>query len=338
MPDRDAKQSTTVAAQFLAWLAEHGRDLHSASQHDIDTWFADGPSTRKHARRFLSWARQERLLRGIEVPTRPPDNGPVMGPRERLQHLRRLLEDADLHIGHRVLGVFVLLFGQPLSTIVRLPRSAVSVAGEQVSLTLGEQALVLSPAVAELMITFLDDPRFRGNTAANKDSPWLFPGTQPGRPMHVYSAHQILKDAGIPARSARAGAWFELVRRAPPAVLADALGVTANTAMRYRPWPAPTTRVTPTSAPAADLRFRQVRSWDHCRCRQPTTSIRSCPNGAAGSCRMLRQRRELVRGLGLSSRRRYDSYAVSGSCFDGLPRDRRTVLRVQTNDSQTVQR
>jgi hypothetical protein len=51
--------------------------------------------------------------------------------------------------------------------------------------------------------------------------------------MHVYSAHQILKDAGIPARSARAGAWFDLVRTAPPAVLAVALGVTANTAMRY---------------------------------------------------------------------------------------------------------
>lgn len=107
----------------------------------------------------------------------------------------------------RDLAVFVLLFGQPLSTVVRLPRSAVTLLGEQVNLALGDQTLVLPPAVAELMITFLGDPRFRGNTAANKNSLWLFPGEQPGQPMHVHSAHQVLKDAGIPARPARAGTW-----------------------------------------------------------------------------------------------------------------------------------
>jgi hypothetical protein len=43
----------------------------------------------------------------------------------------------------------------------------------------------------------------------------------------------MLDDIGVPARPARASAWLQLVREAPPAILADALGVTANTAVRY---------------------------------------------------------------------------------------------------------
>lgn len=43
----------------------------------------------------------------------------------------------------------------------------------------------------------------------------------------------MLHDAGIPTLGARTGAWRQLVREAPPAILAEALGITANTAMRY---------------------------------------------------------------------------------------------------------
>jgi hypothetical protein len=229
----NAKQSTTVGIQFLVWLAAHGRDLHTASQQDIDAWFAAGPSTRKHATRLISWAKDQRILRGVQIPPRPTGNGEVMGPQERLGHLRRVLQEDQLHIVQRVIAVLVLLFGQPLSKIVRLRRNAVTIDGDQVKLTLGDEALLLPPPVAELMTTFIDDPRFRRNTAANHDSPWLFPGTQPGRPLHVYSAHGMLKTAGIPARAARAGTWLDLVRTAPPSILADALGIHANTAMRY---------------------------------------------------------------------------------------------------------
>ena len=63
-------------------------------------------------------------------------------------------------------------------------------------------------------------------TAANRASPWLFPGQLAGE--HL-SYHQL----GIPARASRLAAWRELVRQAPPAVLADALGVSAGTAMRH---------------------------------------------------------------------------------------------------------
>ncbi len=43
----------------------------------------------------------------------------------------------------------------------------------------------------------------------------------------------MLHQLGIPARASRLAAWRELARQAPPAVLADALGVSAGTAMRH---------------------------------------------------------------------------------------------------------
>jgi hypothetical protein len=229
----NAKQSMTVGIQFIAWLAARDRDLSSASQQDIDAWFAGGPSTRKHARRFISWASEQRMLPQLELPAPTARAGDVMGTRERLEHLRRVLLHDDLPVAHRVVAVLVLLHGQPLTKIVRLRRDAVTVDGDRVELGLGHDALLLPPPAATLMKAFLEDPRFRHNTAANPDSPWLFPGTNPGQPLHIFTAQGMLKAAGIPARAARAGAWLDLVRQAPPAVLADMLGIGANTAMRY---------------------------------------------------------------------------------------------------------
>ncbi|MFF8592087.1 hypothetical protein ACF061_11675 [Streptomyces sp. NPDC015220] len=47
------------------------------------------------------------------------------------------------------------------------------------------------------------------------------------------SVATILRETGIPAMATRSRAWIQMVREAPPAVLADALGVSPKTAMRY---------------------------------------------------------------------------------------------------------
>ena len=41
----NTKQSTTVAINFLIWLAEHATTLEEAGQADLDRWLATGPST-----------------------------------------------------------------------------------------------------------------------------------------------------------------------------------------------------------------------------------------------------------------------------------------------------
>jgi hypothetical protein len=43
----------------------------------------------------------------------------------------------------------------------------------------------------------------------------------------------ILRAIGIRPLAARSRAWLQMVREAPPSVLANALGISAATAMRY---------------------------------------------------------------------------------------------------------
>lgn len=229
----NAKQSTTVAIAFLAWLDQRGAALEIVTQHDLDAWFATGPSTRKHAVRFLYWAQDQRLLRNVQVRAPSTGNGPALGPTQRLEHLRRVLLDRAMQPAHRLVAVLVLLFGQSLSKIVRLTLDDVIVNDDRVLLRLGGDGVELPEPVAALVTAFLADPRYRRNTAANRDARWLFPGIKPGQPLHLQSARRMLHQAGIPPLAARTGTWLQLVREAPPAVLADALGVNANTVMRY---------------------------------------------------------------------------------------------------------
>jgi hypothetical protein len=55
----------------------------------------------------------------------------------------------------------------------------------------------------------------------------------PGRAMHVSHVAKTLHDLGILAGAARIGTWLQIVRQAPPSILANALGISPETAMRH---------------------------------------------------------------------------------------------------------
>ncbi|MDP9317774.1 MAG: hypothetical protein M3O94_01625 [Actinomycetota bacterium] len=229
----NAKQSTTVATGFLSWLGERGTALAELTQHDIDAWFASGPTTRKHAVRFLYWSREQRLIGNLDIPVPQPGNTKALGTRERLQHLRRILTDDTIPPAPRLIGALVLLFGVSLAQITTLTLDDIVENTDGLRLRLGTEPVLLPEPIASLLRAFLADPRYRRNTATNRHSQWLFPGHRPGKSLHLNSVRLMLEGIGIPPRAARAAAWLQLVREAPPAVLAEALGVTANTAMRY---------------------------------------------------------------------------------------------------------
>jgi hypothetical protein len=86
----------------------------------------------------------------------------------------------------------------------------------------------------------LADPRYRHNTAARTSTHWTLTRLMPGRAMHVSRAAKALRDIGIPPGAARTGTWLQLVREAPPSVLANALGISPETAMRHASPPART--------------------------------------------------------------------------------------------------
>ncbi len=226
-----AKQSTTVATQFLAWLAERGRSLPECTQHDIDAWLAGGTSTRGHVARFLSWAADQRIVQQLAI--RPPARpGRGISDAERLAHLRDLLQHDHLPLAFRIAGALILLFGQPIRRIVALRTEHVQVDSTSVRVLLGGDWIEVPEPLAELLRQHLHH-RDNTNTAANPDSPWLFPGRMPGKSLTQQAVVDRLRQAGIHALTARTGTWLQLVREAPPSVLADALGTSPKTAMRY---------------------------------------------------------------------------------------------------------
>ena len=180
-PYQRAKQRLTVAIAFLAWLADRGRHLGECTQHDLDAWFGTGPTTRRHVITFLSWARQQRIIRDVEVPVISTAGAEACppGPDARLAAIQRLLLDETLAPGDRLAGCLVALYGQQVSTVAVLRTTDTSCAAGATRLKLGADWLDVPEPVATVLRQHL---RHRANmtTAANPASSWLFPGQLAG--------------------------------------------------------------------------------------------------------------------------------------------------------------
>lgn len=228
-----AKQRITVAIQFLEWLDRRDVDLPNCTQHDIDAWLGSGPTTRWNSTPFLNWARKQRLLRGIAIPPRTIRTSPTIGNNERTQHLRAVLLHDELPMHYRLIAAFVLLSGQSLSRIVSLTRDHVDVSGPATRLLLADDDWIdLPEPIATLLRSYLVGG-WNTRTAANAGTKWLFPGGMPGQHLHIHRASDALRTAGIPVLAARNSTWLQLVREAPPAVLARTLGISPRTAMQH---------------------------------------------------------------------------------------------------------
>jgi hypothetical protein len=150
----------------------------------------------------------------------------------QLAAIRRLLLDETLAPGDRIAGCLVTLYGQQASTIAALRTADISCDGDAVRLKLGADWLDVPEPVATLLRQHLHN-RSNMTTAANPASSWLFPGQFAGEHRSYRRLVRVLHQLGIPARASRLAAWRELTRQAPPAVLADALGVSPGTAIRH---------------------------------------------------------------------------------------------------------
>ena len=167
-PYQRAKQRLTVAIALLAWLDGRGRHLRECTQHDIDAWFGTGPTTRRHVITFLSWARQQRVIRDVKIPVISTAGAEACPPGTdaRLGAIRRLLLDETLTPGDRIAGCFVTLYGQQVSTIAALRTTDTSCAGDATRLKLGADWLDVPEPVATVLRQHLRN-RANMTTAAN---------------------------------------------------------------------------------------------------------------------------------------------------------------------------
>lgn len=218
---RMPRQWITVAIDLTRWLHDRGLRLEGLDQALLDQWLADGPSTRRQVRRFITWLGRDR---GLRVPSQPSGT-PVlaMADPDRLRTLRRLLQDEAIDAQLRVAGCLVLLYAQPVARIVRLTSHEADLSGAPARIHLGREPIILPPPLRDALTAMLE------RADAGDPDHWLFPGLKAGEPIHPSQLATRLRRLGVPIQPGRSSALAALAHRIPPPVLADLLGLSAKT-------------------------------------------------------------------------------------------------------------
>ncbi|WP_104132131.1 hypothetical protein [Cryobacterium sp. M91] len=227
-----AKQSTTVTVNFLNWLTDNEATLEDVNQAYVDRWLAHGPSTNALIETFLYWAIGRRLVPPLELPKRSLANRKSFGHDQRVDAIRRVLLSDEMLLNLRIAGGLVLLFGQPLNRIASMKLDHVQLDGDVTRLQIVDEWLDLPAPFDALMRSWLTT-RFNLQTAAHTQSPWLFPGLMPGQHLIPAYISTALAREGIPGQLGRTAAWRDMVKDAPPSILAGLLGMTLETAVRH---------------------------------------------------------------------------------------------------------
>lgn len=220
---RTAKQEITEAGKFLTWLdEEHHTKVDDLRQEQIDLYWSEGPSTRKHVRAFLQQRKLTGRHRSLKARARTAESSPMATTRERLDAIRMVIESEHVIPGTRVAAVIFLLYGTPIGRIVALHADSISSALDGMTISLGSQ-----PApVPDMLIPLINEYLHNGarSRSMNKDSPWLFPSTKPGQHISANTLWNRLKIFGIQPSATRNTTLFDLTKELDAATLGALLG------------------------------------------------------------------------------------------------------------------
>lgn len=225
-PVHSAKQEITETIKFLVWLWEtHQRTASNCTQQDIETWLATGPTTRKAIRTFIVFINNTGTNHRVEMGHYTAKTRPTITQDQRVAWLRELLTGTSESLPYRVAGILLLLYAQPLVRVAKLRIDAVetSETNGNVRISFGSHPVPVPEPFAELLQEHLASrPNLR--TGSDTQSPWLFPGTRAGQPLHPNGIMDRLRSLGIDLRGARNTALDEHLLASPPPLVANALG------------------------------------------------------------------------------------------------------------------
>ncbi|MFB7676906.1 tyrosine-type recombinase/integrase [Kitasatospora purpeofusca] len=200
-------------------------------------WFLDdvrGMAGRPLPGNFVRWALSQRIARDLSFPA-VRWNGPSrpMDDEARWATARRLLHDDTIRTEDRLAGLLLLLYAQWPAAISRLTIDHIEQTDGAVRIRLGEVPVELPELVADLAVQQVAARRSHA-VLARSDSPWLFPGGQPGRPISVWAMGERLRKLGIRLAETRSTALFQLATELPAAVLARTLGIDITVAVKWQ--------------------------------------------------------------------------------------------------------
>lgn len=215
--------------RFLDWLKSRQTTLDHARQAHVDEYLAAHPNGTRHLSQFLNWTYATSRSGPVTSPTHHSQRPtPQTADHEYWQTVERLLHDVSIRVDTRLCGFFVLLYAQRPSHISRMTRDLVTLTQEDVSVRFANDPIVLPPGVDTLMRQHLQALDSDGDRA---NSPWLFPGQNPARPIDQGGLGMRLKRVGVAAQPSRTTAMMQLAAELPAAVLAGFLGIHPQTAV-----------------------------------------------------------------------------------------------------------
>ncbi|MBW4716696.1 site-specific integrase [Saccharothrix obliqua] len=224
-----------AAVALVVWLRANDSTLADCTQHHIDRWLTDEPSTTRHARAFLTWAHQHKHAGDVEIPAHSPDGriGDRIADDHRWELVRQLLHDDTFALEDRVAGLMVLLFGQTLTRIARLRRDQITTDRTGTTrIRLGQSPLDLPSPLDDLALRLAGGHHGRYVLGHPPDHHWLFPGA-PGRPLSTGRLRDRLAHIGVRARAGRNATLMDLAGQLPAAVLSKLLGIHISTAVHW---------------------------------------------------------------------------------------------------------
>ena len=226
---QNARRHLRKAAWFLDHLAGRGRTLNACTQADIDHVYAsENHSVREDLRPFLRWATTTRRMPKLHIPPTRQQPTTLITQQQRIELIRRVHTDPQMELADRVLALLVLVYAQPLARIQQLTTEDIHTAHDgRLLIRLGDPPSPI-PAPFDRIVQQHIDQRANQMTATNADSRWLFPGRRAGQPLHITSMRLRLSNLDIPNLSNRSRAIRELLRQAPPIIVAGMLGYSAT--------------------------------------------------------------------------------------------------------------
>jgi hypothetical protein len=231
----NARQHLRAAIVLLDWLTSQNLNLHTCTQRDLDAWLtSDNASLQGEAGHFIRWAKKNKLTT-LDMPA-VRWGGPigVIDTEQRWTQARRLLHDDTVDPDDRFAGLLVVLYAQWPATLSRLTLDHLDTSDDQVRIALGREPIVLPEPLAGLARIVIANRRGHASLADQGNSPWLFPGGQPGRPISSYQLGERLRQIGIPPAQARSTALFQLATELPAALLAKLLGIHVSVAVAWQ--------------------------------------------------------------------------------------------------------
>ncbi len=219
-------------AAFLAWLGENNLKLSTLNQVAVDRYLAHHDPNLIIGR-FLAWVVRHRITQHLDVPRAQSTASSATIAEDAIwEKVDVLLQAESTPMSSRIIGLFLLVFAQPIRDSVRLRRDDVQFTGENVKVQFGSTPVVLPPPVAELLVRYLDDT---SDCLPYAGSPpgWLFEGVMPQQHLSDASVRFNLAKHGLHAREIKRARLDHLVQVLPASIVADITGVTVNTALRH---------------------------------------------------------------------------------------------------------